>query len=168
MKKKRRKILRFQAVMSFFLLPFLTGCGSRLSVSPTTELLKEWESHFQEATEILANILLPNSMARIDGPRSREETFLLIDEFYRVTRPLRNKPEAAIPFLRRQLAKAGQDNDPLPGLCALQILYAMNNVRARVVIQINQTHSDEIISRNAKLMIRDKHYLFSSFSRLPP
>ena len=129
----------------------LLGCSARTSTSTvldTTQL----DTAFHEAEKVLYQLLMPNSMARTE-PRTDAEVLGLLERFRELSRMFEENPSVSVPFLSAKVSTTPVDRQD-PAICALQLLFEINNGAARCAILDAQMHPHEVVSRTATGMLR--------------
>lgn len=129
----------------------LLGCIARTSTSndlDTTQL----DTAFHKAEKVLYQLLMPNSMARSE-PRTDAEVLGLLERFHELSRMFAEYPDVAVPFLSAKVSTTPADRQD-PAVCALQLLFEINNGAAHRAILDAQMHPHEVVFRTANGMLR--------------
>ncbi|QFY44578.1 hypothetical protein F6R98_19700 [Candidatus Methylospira mobilis] len=153
-------------ILSVIVVLTITMQSERHNFSPfEAASAADLEQNFSDAQEILATLLSPNLQAMDPLPSQAELDRLTgqrLDDFKRIAAVFKKHPEESVPFLASKLTPNLPDAGD-SGICALQLLFEINTPPSWKVIQGAQAHADEIVSRVAEQMTKDKQDVLWGF-----
>ena len=121
----------------------------------------DFEKTFTNAQDIFYKLLLPNSMARTT-PRSKREEEKLLQSFQGIAATFKNHANISVPFLKAKVASTLPDAED-PALCALQLLFEINDQASWKVIRDAQSNPHEVVAEWAKEMVKHKQDVLWGF-----